>query len=439
MNLLKKIIKKIVVEILWLEARLIIWKYQPKIVGVTGSVGKTSTKDAITTVLSTTHSVRGSQKSYNSELGVPLTIIGASSAWLSPLGWLKIMIQGLGLIIFKNSYPAWLVLEVGADRPGDIVKVAKKIRFNVAVVTNLPAIPVHVEFFPSAEAVALEKMSLPKSLSESGLVILNADDPLQTEWRSKIKAHVLDYGLQAGQVRGVNEHLFYGDQNDQMPNKFPVGLTFKLEAEGNSLPVRLLGVVGHHQIYSALAAAAVGLKAGGLNLIQIVEALQRIVWPAGRLRLIPGIKQSLILDDTYNSSPAALSAALKTLNTMETLGRKIVVIGDMMELGEYTIEAHKEIGRQAAGVVDLIVTVGLRAKFVAEGAKEKKFSLKHWKHFDDAVKAGEYLDKTIKTGDTVLIKGSQSIRLEKAVEAIMAEPDKKALLLCRQEREWAQR
>jgi len=214
-----------------------------------------------------------------------------------------------------------------------------------------------------------------------------------------------------------------------------MGLTFKLEYEGASVPARLLGVVGRHQLYPALAAAAVGLKFG-VNLVQVSEALSQVVFPPGRLRLLLGVKGSLILDDTYNSSPAALAAALQTLNEIDTPGRKIAVIGDMLELGNKTIEAHKDAGRLAAGIVDLLVIVGVRVKFVAEGAKEKKFSARQIKHFNTAKAAGEYLDRLLKEGDVVLLKGSQLMRLERAVEMIMAEPDKKELLLCRQEPEW---
>lgn len=429
---LKQIIKKIVVAALWFETRLILLKYQPKIVGITGSVGKTSTKDAVTAVLARAHRVRGSAKSYNSEVGIPLTVIGQPSAWGSWWGWLKVLLEGLFLIIFKNDYPAWLVIEVGADRPRDIVKVAKKIKFDAVAISRLPDLPVHVEFFSSAEEVRAEKLALPLSLPETGLVTLNADDQYQLEAQGKIRAHTITYGLKSGEVRGENLHLTYSETGA------PTGLTFKINYDGTVVPVRLNGVAGKHQVYPALAAAAIGLKFG-VNLFQVAEALGDLVFPPGRLRLLPGIKQTLILDDTYNSSPAALEAALATLAELEVKGRKIAVIGDMLELGEHTIEAHKAAGRQAAEVVDMLITVGVRSKFVIEGAKEKKLHAKKIHHFDTALEAGQYLDKNLKTGDAVLLKGSQSIRLEKAVAEIMAEPEKKTLLLCRQDQQWQER
>ncbi len=431
--MIKNFFKKSVTKILWVLAKLIIKKYQPKIVGVTGSVGKTSTKDAVATVLASAHEVRASAKSYNSEFGIPLTIIGTPSPWSSAFGWFVVFIKGLWLIVWRQPYPAWLVLEVGADRPGDIKFVTEQLNFNAAVITQLPDLPVHVEFFPSVEAVVAEKLTLAKATPENGLVVLNIDDDKQIAARPNLKAHVITYGLKPeADVKAEFIHLMYEGEGE---SKKPTGLTFKLSFEGTSLPVRLEGVLGEHQIYPALAAAAVGLKFG-INLVQVAEALPRFAPPAGRMRLLAGIKETLILDDTYNASPAALAAGLKTVGELEIKGRKIAVIGDMLELGDYTILAHKQAGIEAAAVAETIITVGIRAKFLAEGAKEAKFSLKKVHHFSTAAEAGEYLKKNIKPGDLIYLKGSQRMRLEKAVEMIMQEPQKKSLLLCRQESEW---
>lgn len=406
-------------------------KYKPKIVAVAGSVGKTSTKDALVTVLSSNHFVRGSEKSYNSEFGVPLTILGCRSAFNNPVGWIRNILEGVALMIFKNPYPEWLVLEVGADRPGDIKQIVKWLKVDAVVLTHFPEVPVHVEFFSSPEALHEEDFRLVGGLKQNGATILNADDGIMMSKLNKIKGRVITYGLNSeADVKAVNDKITYSEEGH-----LPTGVTFQVLSGGSSIPVYLEGLLGKHQIYPALAALAFGLSQE-LNMITMIEALHRHMGPPGRLRLIKGNKDTIILDDTYNSSPAALLAALKTLKDLEVSGRKIAVIGDMLELGTYTIEAHKEIGREAADICDTIITVGLRAKFVAEGAKEKKFGVKKLYHYHDAVAAGEALDHYLKTGDVVLVKGSQSMRLEKVVEAIMAEPEKKAALLCRQDREW---
>jgi UDP-N-acetylmuramoyl-tripeptide--D-alanyl-D-alanine ligase len=288
-----------------------------------------------------------------------------------------------------------------------------------------------------------EKLTLAKAIQEMGLVVLNADDEKQMAARSHLKGHTFTYGLHSeAAVRAEHQHIFYTEEGER---REPAGLTFKLSFEGTSLPIKLNGLLGEHQLYPALAAAAVGLKFG-VNLVQVAEALQTIVPPPGRMRLLKGIKNTLILDDTYNASPAALTAGLKTLGEAEVVGRKIVVVGDMLELGEHTIEAHKQAGREAAAVAHLVVTVGIRTKFVAEGLKETrlpgrqgKFSLKKVHHFSTAIEAGNYLQKHLEPGDLIYLKGSQRMRLEKAVEEIMQEPEKKAILLCRQEPEWKNR
>lgn len=431
--MLKLLIKKIVAWKLWLLARLIVKKYEPKLIGITGSVGKTSTKDAVATVLSSAHTVRASEKSYNSEFGIPLTIIGAKSGWNSPLGWLKVFLKALKVLLAKSEYPAWLILEVGADRPGDIKSVAQKLNFDLAIITRLPDVPVHVEFFPNAEAVAEEKLSLARAVKSGGTVILNADDERQISVKSSLEAKVVTYGLAAeADFNASHLHLAYKEEEGK---RQIAGLTFKLSSKGTSMPVVLNGVVGKHQAYIALAAVAAGVETG-LNVLQAVEALSRLTPPPGRLRVLNGIEESVILDDTYNASPAALAAGLETVKEIETAGEKWAVIGDMLELGDHTIGEHKEAGRLAAGTVKHLITVGIRTKFVIEGAKEKKFPLKNIHPMPDAAAAGRYLQQHLKAGDLIYLKGSQRMRLEKTVEEIMQEPEKKELLLCRQDKEW---
>ncbi len=433
--MIKTSAKKVISYLLRLEAEMVLNKYQPKIVAVAGSVGKTSTKDALVAVLSAEYFVWGSKKSYNSEFGVPLTILGCHSAGNNPLGWMRNILEGVALIIFNNHYPEWLVLEVGADRPGDIKAIAKWLKLEAVVLTHFPALPVHVEFFSSPLALHEEDFSLTRALKTDGKIVVNADDELMMSLAEGSKYELASYGFNEGsKVRASNEKIMYGEEEKPQP----LGLTFKVDVGGGSYPVRLMGSLGRHQIYPALAALAFGLTQN-LNIVTMIEALGRHEGPPGRLRLIKGEKETLILDDTYNASPAAVQAALKTLSELATTGRKIFVFGDMLELGTHTIEAHKEVGREAAEVCGVIFLVGLRAKFAAEGAKEKKFTARNIHFYADAAAAGKALEKIIGPGDIILIKGSQAMRLEKVVEEIMAEPEKKAILLCRQDREWAGR
>ena len=198
------------------------------------------------------------------------------------------------------------------------------------------------------------------------------------------------------------------------------------------------GVLGTPALFSVLAAAAVG-SALGKNVREIVDALETYEPPHGRLHMLPGIKDTLIIDDTYNSSPAAVVAALDTLALIKAKGRKIAVLGDMLELGRYSVEEHRKIGAHVAKTADALVTVGFRARGMAEGALDAGMSDGVIVQYEDAYKAGNELAGAIGPGDCVLIKGSQSIRLEKVVEEVMAEPDRAAELLVRQDPEWKKR
>ena len=184
--------------------------------------------------------------------------------------------------------------------------------------------------------------------------------------------------------------------------------------------------------------AAVGL-AFGMNLIQISESLKNYHAPLGRMHLIEGKNETLIIDDTYNSSPIALEEALLTLKNLTCSGRRLVVLGDMLELGKYSADEHKKAGALAGSFVDLLVTVGIRARGFAEGALKTGLAPEKIVQFENSREAGKYLDPIIAPHDTILIKGSQGMRMERTVEEIMAEPENKEKLLVRQEKEGQKR
>ncbi|HDH04062.1 MAG TPA: UDP-N-acetylmuramoyl-tripeptide--D-alanyl-D-alanine ligase [Candidatus Campbellbacteria bacterium] len=437
--MIKELIKKIVMFLLRVEERLILRKYKPKIAAVTGTVGKTSTKDAIVSVLSAEFFTRGSEKSYNSEFGVPLTVIGVKSAWSSLLKWLLVLFKGLRLLIAKYDYPQWLVLEMGVDRPGDMEKLTSWIKPNVVVITRLGDVPVHIEYFKSPEELMKEKTKLAKIVREGDYVVLNGDDKQVLEVKNKVKANVLTYGFsEENDLTASNYHIVCKEPEDSARlGGVPEGITFKVDYKGSIVPIRLFGVFGKQAVYTALAALAAG-SAVGLNLIEMAESLSRFKPPPGRLRLLGGIKNSFILDDSYNSSPVAVESAVEVLRDIPAK-RKIAVVGDMLELGKYTIDEHKKVGGMLKGAVDLIFTVGPRSKFTAEGAREAGFNPKNIFEFSTSDEAKKKIQEKIKEGDLILVKGSQGMRMEKIVEEIMAHPEKKEQLLVRQEKEWLNR
>ena len=407
-------------------------KYKPKIIAVTGSVGKTSTKDAIYDVLSGSLLVRKSEKSYNSELGIPLTILGRKTGWTNPFAWAANIFEGLALMLLKNHYPKWLVLEIGADRPGDIKKITKWLSPDIVVVTRLGDIPAHVEFFGSPEALVEEKSHLVSALKKDGTLIINNDDKHALSMKKKFDGMVITYGLDRGAALSASH------QQIVYKKDAPSGVTFKVSYNGNSMPVTISGVLGIQHIYPVLAALSVGehLK---LNMVNMTQSIKEHSGAPGRMKIIEGIKGSYIIDDSYNSSPIATEAALSTLKDIKTLGRKIAILGDMFELGKYTVGEHKRMGELAGGVCDILLIVGLRARSIIEGALLGGMSEKNVIEFDDSRKAGKYLEHILEERDIVLIKGSQRMRMERAVEEVMAHPEEKNRVLVRQEKEWLDR
>ncbi len=429
---MKEIFRKIVVYILILESRLILWRYKPKIVAITGSVGKTSTKDAVFAVLSKYAYVRKSEKSFNSQIGLPLTILGCPNGWNNPLVWVKNIFYGLGLILKTQSYPEWLVLEVGVGKPGDMAETASWLATDVVIITAIGDTPVHVEFFKSKNHLVEEKSGLINTLKKDGHLILNIDDAEVFNMRHKSKNRIFTYGFnKEADMFASEENIFYEDDK-------PAGVVFRVDEKGASVPVIIGGVFGRNHIYASLASLAFAsiLK---FNLLEASSVFKKYEFPPGRMNLLQGINDTLILDDTYNSSPFAARSAIATLAGVKS-ERKIVVLGDMLELGKYTEEAHKEIGKNVAiNKIDVLCTVGPRAKNIIAGALEQGFETENTFEFNNSTEAGEFLKDFIKKGDMILVKGSQGVRMEKTVEKIMLNPEKKKDLLVRQDEEWMKR
>ena len=433
---MKKIFKKIIVIVITWQAKLILRKYNPKIIAITGSVGKTSTKDAIFVVLSKFKIVRKSEKSFNSEIGLPLTILGSPNGWDDPFIWLENIIHGFYLILWKQPYPEYLVLEIGVGKPGDIIKnVVPWLKPDVVIVTRFPDKPVHVEFFGTVEKIIEEKSALVHALKKDGILILNHDDEKVYSLHQKSTCKTVSYGMNENATyHSVYPTYLYTTRNNI---KFPSGINFKLEYEGNTFPVMLPNIVGIHNIGQAAAAIACARELG-CDLLESINAVSEYVTPPGRLSLIEGINNSVIIDDTYNSSPVAMESAIEVLKEVEGK-RKIAVLGDMLELGKFTEDEHYLVGENIYGVADILVAVGPRAKTISQGALEKGFNLKNVYNFDSSKTASKFLEGIVEEGDIILIKGSQGVRLERAVEAIMKHKELKRTLLCRQDKEWLNR
>ena len=431
---MKSLLRAIVVSIITLEARLVLAKYKPRIIAITGNVGKTSTKDTVYAALHDSLFVRKSMKSFNSDIGVPLTILGCENGWSNPLKWLANIGEGLALILFTNHYPKWLVLEVGADHPGDIERITEWVKPDIAIITALPDVPVHVEFFESPEQVAHEKKFLARALKDDGTLIFAGDEKRTATLRTEFPdAQSLSYGVEPGNdVSASHITVHYDDENGA-----PAGMHFRVEQDGASTPVVLAERLGHQQIFPVLAALAVA-QTLNITAIKALAGMSRMEASKGRMRILAGHNTTTLIDDSYNSSPLALRAAIATLKKIETTGRKIAIVGDMLELGRYSADAHKKAGVHIGGVADVLVTVGVRAKGIAQAAREQGMKDEQIHEFDfgKAQEAGKLVRGMLEPEDVVLVKGSQSIRLEKALKELLADPRSAKDVLVRQEAEW---
>lgn len=422
-------------KILRLMALTVLKKYHPRVVGITGSVGKTSTKEAVFTVLASHFRVRRNEKNYNNELGLPLTVIGVESGGNSFWGWAKVTFQWLWLIIFPVKYPEILVLEMAADRPGDIKYLVDFIKPQIGIITDISGS--HLEYFGSLAGIAEEKGYLAKNLTAKGAAVLNIDNlqlKKMKEQSASRRTKVISFGFsEEADVRATDVFYNYAKESHELR-----GLSFKLNYKGTSIPMRLNNILAEHNIYAALAGVAVGIELG-LNLVAIGEALENFTLPTSRMNLIRGIKNTMIIDDTYNASPASTKAAVKVLTDIKAR-RKIAVLGDMLELGVNNEEGHREVAREFLNVKNgFFLAVGSRMQYAVSELKKHNISPDRVLSFQSPLEAGTALQKIIQTGDLVLVKGSQGMRMEKVVEEIMAEPDKAPELLCRQDRKWKAR
>lgn len=432
--MIKNIFKFTVVAIINLEARLILLRHKPKIVAISGTVGKTSTKDLVYQILKSELNVRKTDKSLNSEVGIPLTILGHKTGWTNPLAWLKIILSGFLQIIWTPNYPEWLVVETGIDHPGDMDKIAKLLKPDVVIITAFGAVPAHVEYFESPEDVMKEEAKLMNYIKENGTLILNADDAdvLKLKAKSTVKTYTFGIHNEEADILASNLDIVYPG---------PQGISFKINYEGNVIPIFINKVLGEQNTYPAMSAMITG-KVLGISPAVASEAIHKFVPAPGRMNLVAGKNKSMIIDDTYNASPLAMHKALETLDMVECKGKKIAILGDMLEIGRFSHSEHEKVGELVAKYnLDYLVTVGLRAEDIGRSANEHGMAKKRIFILKDAEEGIEIVKDLISEveGSLVLAKGSQGIRVEKIVREIIANPEKADKLLVRQEKEWQNR
>lgn len=402
-----------------LLASAILKREQPMIVAVAGSVGKTGTKEAIAAALaSPRRPVRKTVGSFNAEIGVPVTIITGGPARTSVWQWFAVIVRGCRQLLWRRPYPQALVLEVGADKPGDLRPLLELIHPTVGVLTALT--PEHMEFFDTIEAVVAEESLVLRLLPKNGTAIVNLDDQHSQAVMKQLSCQIKTFGwspdadIRIDQVRPtMNDH------------GLPTGQIVKLAVEGSVIPVALPGVIGRHQAYPIAIAVAVA-RASGDEVFDAVQRLSQYQVPPGRMRVFEGVEGSVIIDDSYNASPEAMTAALETLVDLEIPGKKHAILGQMSELGSTSVEWHTKIGQSlSAEKITTLVTVGPIAKRIGEAAIVAHFPTARVFNVATAEAAALVLRPHLNSGDAVLVKGSRyANRLERAVKILLAHPEK---------------
>ena len=349
-------------------------KLDLRVVGITGSVGKSTTKEMITEVLSTRYRTLKSPGNLNNEIGLPLTMLRLGSGYQRA------------------------VMEMGFYVAGEIAFLCDIALPQVGVVTNIGT--VHAERAGSQEAIARGKAELIQALppAPAGVAILNFDDPWVRKMEEKTKARVFFYGL------SPEAHLWA----DQVTGLGLEGIRFRIHYQGETLHVKI-PLIGRHSVHTALRAAAVGL-AEDMNWQEILEGLSQ---GHNQLRLaaVRSKNGALLLDDTYNASPESMLAALNLLSELD--GRKVAVLGDMLELGQYERGGHEMVGLRAAQVVQVLVTLGERAHIIAEAARRAGMKKSDIVEFEEINPLMEWLQVNLLKDDVVLIKGSHGLRMDR--------------------------
>jgi UDP-N-acetylmuramoyl-tripeptide--D-alanyl-D-alanine ligase len=317
---------------------------------------------------------------------------------------------------------------MGVDHPGDMEYLTALAPVDIGIITNIG--PVHLEYFKTIEKVAREKATLVIKLKPGGWGVLNADNETVLNLKNSVRGRFLTFGFsQEAMVSALEIDLSYKRERVS-------GISFKLRYQGAIVPVFLPNILADHLVYAALAAGCVAIILE-MNLVEIAEALQKFSPPLGRMHLLDGINDSQIIDDSYNASPEAVIAAVETLDKIKCSGRKIAVLGDMLELGDYERTGHELVGQAIAELgINQLVIVGERAKIIASSAIADGFNGDGIKYFDESIGAGDYLLHQVKPGDLLLIKGSQGMRMERTTKILLADPSRAESLLVRQEGEW---
>jgi UDP-N-acetylmuramoyl-tripeptide--D-alanyl-D-alanine ligase len=360
-------------------------KFSTVVIGITGSNGKTTTKDMVAEILQKKLKIIKAPYSFNNDIGVPLTV----------------------LQLTKETQA--MIIEMEMNEIGGTRRLCDIAQPSIGVITNIG--DTHLEFMHNRDGVAQEKAELLEAISSYGIAILNADDPMVMDIGEKYKfKSKITYGRK-------NKVNFFASQ---IVNKNEHGCEFLL----NNADKVKLSTPGIYNIYNALAAICVA-QTMDISIHDIIATLETFQMTSMRMEKL-NINGLEIINDAYNANPQSMMASLETFITFPSSGRKVVILGDMLELGEQSPELHKNLGKNLPNSIDILVTVGEQAKYIAIGAQEKGKKLDMILTFENPTQAGNKLVDIIKITDKILIKGSRAVKMEEIINKFKEYYDNKS-------------
>lgn len=392
-------------------AKSLIKRYKPIVICITGSVGKTSVKNAVASTLSESFVVRKTPKNINNDFGVAISVIGGFEFKEGFWALLKILVYGLKQLYITNKFPKVLVIEVGAGKIGEIERVSKWLKSDILVITNLPDKPSHLGTFGSKEKIMKEKKFLADVMDSDGLMFIDDSEKNMDHFTKNFVGRVVKYDSRDF-IDKSGYKIIYTKKNEYI---MPTGIKFRIGIHGDKNNLEFENFIGIQNIKAVLISKLIAEELD-CEKNDILKGLSRYTPEPGRLKILKGKSGAVtIINDSFNASPVAVENSLHNLISIESNieQRKVAILGDMLNLGDESEEIHKNTATSDIAKVDVLITVGDKSR-VWQNFNDDKLRLN--KHFKNSTNAAKYLESIWGEGDIILFKGGHLIRLEKAIK-----------------------
>lgn len=435
--------KHFIIKILKNLTKKILQNHNVQLIGITGNVGKTSARNNLVDFLSPYDKVGTNLGNYNSDIGVILSILKEKSPKKNLLLWIKIIIKAYFMSIFKQKdFPSIWVLELGIDVPKDMeFFVDNFLEFDIVIFGYVGKNPVHLGNFKDRDELVLEKSKILRGLKPNGFLIIDGDDSYLKKYYNN-RSNVISYGFSDSvdlKASDFKINLTINDNKDVFSkfysNIVPKG-SFKVNYKGSNIPFHVDYLLAEHQIYAILSTIAFAIHTN-INLVEISKQIRSIKPLKGRLRIMEGIKDSLLIDDTYNSAPRAMESAIQTLSNINLDDiRRVAILGSMKELGPNSDKIHKNIGKLLSKNIDFFIAIGEEMQTAQKEFNRLTKSEDRSLWFSNSNDVLDSVQNLVTSNDLILVKGSQSSRMEKISAELLLNKKFKTELLPRQSQEW---